>query len=117
MIAMRILPGKNPEIIDIRNRLHELQLAVEGYIEVIPCPWDRMARLVVNEEGKIRHMPPNRILNDPHTGMYDILAGPILIVGINKEDFDDLTDDQIQAVKDLSDEYLIMLTEAKGGRR
>ena len=75
MIAMRILTGKNPEIIDIRNRLHELQLAVEGYIEVIPCPWDRMARLVVNEEGKIRHMPPNRILNDPHTGMYAEGAG------------------------------------------
>lgn len=82
MKAIYKLPGKDPEIIDMENTLEALQEKVGGSIEAVTIATD--ARLICNENGKILGMP----YNVSFCG--DNIVGPILIVGVNGEEFCDL---------------------------
>lgn len=98
MKCIKVEPKKRPEVIDIENGLESLQKAVDGFIEVL-YPWDDPVGIVCNEEGKINGMELNRALTDEDGGIYDILAGPFLVVGLTDDDFGDLSDE-------LADKYL-----------
>ena len=50
---------------------------------------------VVNEEGKINGMELNRALRDDDGNLYDIIAGPFLVVGLTEDDFCSLTDEML----------------------
>lgn len=54
---------KKPEVMEIEDTLESLQKMVGGYIEVV-YPFDDPVGLIVNEEGKILKLPPNRVLQD-----------------------------------------------------
>lgn len=82
-------PGKPSRIITINNTLDSLQKAVGGCIQTI-CPFDDPVAIICNEEGKINGMELNRALRDEDGKIYDILAGPFLVAGLGKEDFDSL---------------------------
>lgn len=94
MIAVLKEPGKPARKIEINNSLKDLQKAVEGFIECVH-PFDDNVALVVNEEGKLRHLSPNFALA---TGdkVSDIVVGPCLIVGVDEEDFSSLDDALIE---------------------
>lgn len=78
-------PGCLPEFRDIPNTLEALQAAVGGYIETFTFATD--AAVVCNEEGRILGLPYNRnVLGIP-------FYGPILIVGVNGEEFCDIPRD------------------------
>ncbi len=82
--ALRVRPGKMPEIIDIPNILDALQAEVSGYIEVLGL--DCGVCLICNEEGKLRGFPANRQVGG------DIIAGTFLIVGEADGKFCSLSD-------------------------
>ena len=75
-------PGCKPEIRDIPNELSELQAAVDGYIET--CTFASDCCVICNEEGRLLGLPYNlRFLGSDW-------VGPILIVGIDGEEFVDI---------------------------
>lgn len=79
-------PGKKSRITTITNNLTSLQQIVGGYIEAV-YPFDDPVAIICNEEGKINGLELNRALRDEAGGVYDILAGTFLIVGLGEEDF------------------------------
>ena len=61
--------------------LEELQRMVSGYVEMVDLG---KYYLVVNEEGKLRHMRPNPVATSwlfLATGNYDEIVGPALLIG------------------------------------
>lgn len=68
-----IEPNKEPYVPKIKNTLEEKQKIVEGlvYFYDIECNVD----LIWNEEGKVKKLPVNRIIEDA------IIFGNIIIAG------------------------------------
>lgn len=84
--ALSKRPGEPPRHVWVSNNLEALQKAVEGYIEAITVSRGDGRDLVIicNEEGKIRNMEYNATICG------EDFVGPILIVGVDGEDFADL---------------------------
>lgn len=73
----------------IENSLENLQEIVGGYIEAVSQ--ERRCILICNEEGKIKQLPPNRVVG------WDIIAGNFFITKGNADgDFISLTDDDVK---------------------
>lgn len=74
--------------IDVENTLEALQEVVDGYIETVPIlPGE--AVMIVNEEGRLRGMAVNTIasiVSNRH------IVGPALIVGVDGEEFTDVSE-------------------------
>ena len=87
MTAIYKAPGKAPEIIDIPNTLEALQEKVGGYIETVTFATD--ACIICNEEGRLKGMEDNCWLMGVH------FCGPILIVGVDGEEFADMPEDML----------------------
>lgn len=79
MKAIYKAPARAPEVIEVENTLEALQKKVGGYIEAVTIAPD--ACIVCNEEGWLRGMPYNITF-----GGVD-LVGPILIVGVDGDEF------------------------------
>lgn len=75
-------PGCAPEPRDIPNTLEELQATVGGHIETVTFAID--AAVICNEEGRLLGMPHNVCFCGVD------FVGPILIVGVDGEEFTDL---------------------------
>lgn len=84
--VISVLPGEEPVVKNIEGGLSSLQHEVGGYIECV-YPFDDPVGLIVNEEGKINGMELNRALRDDDGQIYDIIAGPFLVVGLSDCDF------------------------------
>ena len=68
----------------VSNTLETFQKMVGGYIEAVPVPGEGWA-IICNEEGRLLGFSENiwpDFLHDP-------IVGPVVIVGIGKEDFED----------------------------
>ena len=83
-------PGKKARVTTIMNSLESLQKMVGGYIEAV-YPFDDPVAIVCNEEGKINDCELNRSLKDENGKVYDIIAGPFLVVGLSEDDFASLS--------------------------
>ncbi len=94
-----IEPGKKPSAKVIDNTLEAKQQIVEGYIE-IACPpiHPDEAVIICNEEGKLQGLSLNRPLRLEDGSVYDMIAGTFIVLSapINSEDFEGLTDGQIE---------------------
>lgn len=84
MRVIRKRPGQVPQIVDVENTLESLQFEVEGWIEAVTFAED--ACVICNEEGRIQGLPFNLEL------MGILFFGTILIVGVDGENFTDLSD-------------------------
>ena len=94
--VLKISPGRRPEKITIAHTLEAMQAVVGGSIQAI-YPFEDPAALVCNEEGKLLGMEPNRAIRDTDTGeMVEIICGTFFICGLGREDFESLTQQQIQ---------------------
>ena len=96
MTVLLVEPDKHPRPVEIGTELEDLQNAVGGYIEVV-YPFDEPVGLVMNEEGKLEGLPLNRALRDDDGHIYDVVAGPFLVVGLTEENFGSLTPEQMTA--------------------
>lgn len=86
-------PYKEARIAEVPATLEEYQKIVGGYIECIH-PFEDAVTLVCNEEGKIKRMPLNRVLD--MGGYADAICGTFFIVGVGVEDFVSLTHAQAE---------------------
>lgn len=82
MKAIRFLPGTLPEPIEIENTLEALQKQVGGHIETVTLGYGFCA--ICNEDGLMMNLPHNCVINGA------IFCGPVLLVGVNGEDFCDV---------------------------
>lgn len=84
MRVIRKRPDQVPQIVDVENTLESLQFEVDGWIEAVTFSED--ACVICNEEGRIQGLPFNLEL------MGILFFGTILIVGVDGENFTDLSD-------------------------
>ncbi len=89
---LKIEENKLPYEKEILNELRALQKEIEGLIQVYPLENGTLA--IINEEGKINGMKPNRWIDR------DIICGPFFICGDDEEDFKSLTEEEIASLKE-----------------
>lgn len=77
--------------VEVKNELKALQETVGGYIETLTLAEGVV--LICNEEGKLLNMEPN-------THFYTI-NGEFLLVGVNGEEFGDLTEKQMKQLEEM----------------
>lgn len=101
MKFVKVEPRKTPYIVETDCcDLGYLQKQVQGYIEVVPSGIAANIMFVVNEEGKLNNLPPNRWY-----GRSDIICGDILVIADDGEgDFTTLSEEQIKVVMNYFDE-------------
>lgn len=79
--ALKVEPNKIPEVVELDNDLDSLQKAVsigapyQGYIEFVHA--ESGVALMMNEEGKLINLAPNRICAN------DLIVGVFYVVGDN----------------------------------
>ena len=100
LTVLCVKPGKKPACIEIEAGLDALQRAVGGYIEAV-YPYEDPVALIVNEEGKLNGLPLNRALRDEDNDIYDIVAGPFLVVGLGESNFTSLAPALMEKYKKL----------------
>ena len=88
-------PGQPAEVIKMPNELKSLQEFVGGYIQAV-YPYKDPVALIVNDEGKLENLPLNRALQTDKGEIYDVVAGPMLVVGLSEENFASLSDDMLR---------------------
>ena len=86
-------PHKAPYVAEIPNTLESFQRAVEGYIEQIRN--NDSTAILFDDSAKLRHKEGNRYLADG-----SIVAGNIIVVGIEDEEWRSLTDEEIKRYND-----------------
>lgn len=90
--VLKVEPEKEPRVIQIDNTLESLQQQVGGLICVVYLEDGNL--MVVNDEGKINGMKPNRWIAD------DIICGSFFICGDSDEgDFTSLSAEKVQEYK------------------
>ena len=95
MKVLIVEPGKYPREADIEHTLQAEQKIVGGTIEAV-YPWRDRACIVCNDDGIALGLPLNRMLGD-----YDVIHGTFFICGLSREDFADLTPQQIKHYEEL----------------
>lgn len=92
-------PGRAPYVKEIDSGLKSLQSEVGGWIEAV-YPFEEEVALICNEEGKLSELHLNRALRGDYGGVYDIIAGTFLVVGLGEENFCSLSDEYIKKFSD-----------------
>ena len=87
-------PMQEPYVKEIDAGLKSLQKEVGGTIQAV-YPFEEEAAVICNDEGKINGMELNRALRDDNGRVYDIIAGPFLICGLDDDRFGSLPDELI----------------------
>ncbi len=88
-----VQPHKAPYVAEIPNTLESFQRAVEGYIEQIRN--NDSTAILFDDSAKLRHKEGNRYLADG-----SIVAGNIIVVGIEDGEWRSLTDEEIKRYND-----------------
>lgn len=87
-------PLKEPYVKTISSGLKSLQAEVGGNIEEI-FPFDDASAVILNGDGKLKGLMPNRGLYDCEGRLCDVIAGTFLVLGTAGEDFCSLSKEQI----------------------
>ena len=98
--VLMIEPQKAPYMKEIESSLESLQREVGGYIEAV-YPYEDPCAIICGEESKLNGSPYNRALRDDDGEIYDIIAGPFMIVGLGEEDFTSLDEKLIPKYTEL----------------
>lgn len=99
-----------PYLYECPNELKALQAFVGGRIEVIHI--DDLD-VIINEEGKLIELPPNRIWVTDQEKVLDILRGNILVVRAEGENFSSVRVDDIDKINQFLPPYLGIDSETK----
>lgn len=103
-----VQPGKYPEERLIEHTLAAMQALVGGDIEAV-YPWEDNACVVCDDEGKLKHKPLNRPLED-----YDVLSGDFFVCGLGEDDFTSLTDEQMKRYERLYHDPVVFVPSRMG---
>lgn len=94
MKVLVVEPMQEPYVKEIDAGLKSLQKEVGGNIQAV-YPFEEEAAVICNDEGKLNGMELNRALRDDNGRIYDIIAGPFLICGLDGGNFGSLPDELI----------------------
>ena len=94
MKVVRKEVGCNPQVVEIENTLEALQKEVGGYIETVTMFTDMT--IVCNEEGRLMGLEHNL----EFAGVD--FVGTVLFVGIDGDEFCDLSDEMITYILTLN---------------
>ncbi len=83
--------GYNPKVQEVNNELHVLQEIVGGYIQCVNFGIKNIL-IACNEEGKLNNLKPNFMFNG------DIIVGNVFFCSAGEEDFESLTEEQIEFI-------------------
>ncbi len=86
MTVLVVEPLKAPYLKIISGELKSLQKEVGGLIDAT-YPFEDRVAVVMNDEGKLNGLMPNRGLYNNDGNLYDIIAGTFLVVGLAEESF------------------------------
>lgn len=86
MTVLVVEPLKAPYLKTISGELKSLQKEVGGLIDAT-YPFEDRVAIVLNDEGKLNGLMPNRGLYNDDGNLYDIVAGTFLVVGLAEESF------------------------------
>ena len=92
--VLAVEPMQEPYVKEIDAGLKSLQKEVGGTIQAL-YPFEEEAAVICNDEGKTNGMELNRALRDDNGRVYDIIAGPFLICGLDGDRFGSLPDELI----------------------
>lgn len=106
--VLYVQPGKYPEERVIEHTLAAMQALVGGDIEAV-YPWEDNACVVCDDEGKVKHKPLNRPLED-----YDVLSGDFFVCGLGEDDFTSLTDEQMKRYEQLYHDPVVFVPSFMG---
>ena len=95
MTILVVEPMQEPYVWEIDGSLASMQDIVGGAIEGT-YPFDDCVAIICNGDGKLKGLPPNRNLTDSSGIPYDTIHGTFFVVGLGKETFRSLTDEQIR---------------------
>mgnify|MGYP000659418934 FL=1 len=95
MKVLIVEPGKYPREADIEHTLEAEQAVVGGTIQAV-YPWRDSACIVCNDNGIAENLPLNRMLGD-----YDIIHGTFFVCGLTRDDFTDLTPQQMKHYEEM----------------
>lgn len=95
MTVLVVEPMKEPYVKEIDSGLDALQAEVGGNIAAV-YPFHDPVALVCHDEGKLIGLDLNRSLQNEQGEVYDIVAGPFLMVGLGAEDFASLSPEYVQ---------------------
>lgn len=93
--VIKVEPRKEPEVVMLNNEYKDLSAAVGGLIQVV-YPYSDKVGLMMNDEGKLLGMEPNRSLKDEDGNIYDVIAGTFYVVGLDEENFGSLSEELIE---------------------
>ena len=107
--VLLVEPNKLPKEIIISNTLKDKQKCVNGRIEYFYMEDYKDVVFICNEESKLNGMKPNRDMK------YDIIFGPFLIVGDDKNIGEDMSlkKEQIEKYMKIFDKKSIEKTNDK----
>ena len=89
--------GKEAKVIEIEKGLKSYQKLVDGWIESVSLSEDVV--LILNEEGKLRYLPPNKGLYNKDGNILDVLVGNLFICRVDEDgDFADFKDEDMELV-------------------
>lgn len=87
-------PGQLSKITEIDASLEGMQKTVGGLIEPF-YPFEEEVCMVVNDEGKLGGMRPNRAVYGENNEMLDIICGSAFICDCSGENFASLNEEQL----------------------
>lgn len=92
--------------------LEQMQALVGGYIETVPLSDKEPVIAVLNEEGKLKDLPYNRILSGDDGLPRDIICGTFFVAAVDGESIASLTPEQIDRYKKKYDSEYVLTARA-----
>ena len=100
MKVLMVEPGKVPYETEIEGGYKNIQKALDCDMFQATYPFEDLVAVLCDDEGKFDGAKPNRALYDESGEMYDILFGKFMIVGLDEEDFEDLSPEMTEKYKE-----------------
>lgn len=92
MKVLVVEPLKEPYIKTISDDLKSLQNEVGGSIEAI-FPFQDPVAVILNSEGKLNGLMPNRGFYNSEGRLADVFVGTFHIIGLTEDDFDSISEE------------------------
>ncbi len=106
-------PGKKAYVTEMAKGLEPIQRTVQGHYEHVYIGKDK-AVILCNEEGKLKGMQGNRRYNNGE----NVIAGPFVVVGLGRDDYVSLTDEQVEKyMQEFGDPEEISEEETQAGAK
>lgn len=107
--VLLVCPNELPKELEISNTLEAKQKLVDGLIEVFYINDKEDVCLIINEEGKINNLKPNRYIGN------ELIYGNIIVVGDDYDvgEFKSLTKRQISKYQEYFNQTSIDRTNSR----